>query len=120
MRKVVRICDKDYSMKSSAYTQFKYKNDTGRRLLDDIQRISEITSLPEEEQAGKMEEVIELLLRLAYVMIEEADKTQVSTFDEFLKGIDGLFDNTEWINEVVDLAISPISRGIQTHSPLEQ
>ena len=40
MKKIVKICDKEYTMKSSAYTQFKYKNDTGRNLLNDIQEIT--------------------------------------------------------------------------------
>ena len=113
MRKVIKISNKEYSMKSSAYTQFKYKNDTGRKLLDDIQRISKINSLPEEEQVSKIEDIIETLLQIAYIMIEEADDKQVTTFDDFLKDIDGLFDTTEWINEVIELAASPISRGLQ-------
>ena len=50
-------------------------------------------------------------------MIEEADPSQVTTFEDFLKGIDGLFDDTDWINEVISLAVAPISRGIQTTSP---
>lgn len=115
MRKVIKISGKEYSMKSSAYTQFKYKNDTGRKLLDDIQRISKISQMSEDEQIGSMEDVIELLLHIAYIMIEEADAKQVITFDDFLKDIDGLFDETDWINEVVELATSPISRGLQTH-----
>lgn len=120
MRKVVKISNKEYSMKSSAYTQFKYKDVTGRKMLDDIQRISKVNSLSEEEQVTQMEDIIELLLRIAYIMIEEADASQVTTFDAFLKDIDGLFDNTEWVNEVIELAASPISRGIQTNPQNEQ
>ena len=115
MRKVIKISGKDYSMKSSAYTQFKYKDVTGRKMLDDIQRISKISTMDADEQIGQMEDVIELLLQIAYIMIEEADPTQVTTFEEFLKGIDGLFDETAWVNEVIELAASPISRGLQTH-----
>ena len=113
MRKVVKINDKEYSMKSSAYTQLKYKNDTGRGLLEDISKIQKYNELSPEEQVGKTEELIELLLRLAYIMIEEADEKQVKSYEEFLKDIDGLLDNTEWINEVILLATSPFSRGIQ-------
>jgi len=116
MRKVIKISNKEYSMKSSAYTQFKYKNDTGRKLLDDIQEISHYNKLPEEKQIGMMDDLLELLLKIAFIMIEEADASQVTTFDNFLKDIDGLFDNTEWINEVIELATAPISRGIQTNS----
>ena len=120
MRKVVRISEKEYSMKSSAYTQFKYRDVTGRKMLDDIQKISNISQLKEEEQIAKLDDVIELLLRMAYIMIEEADASQVTTYDEFLKGIDGIFDNIEWINEVIELATSPLSRGIQTHTQNKQ
>lgn len=114
MRKVIKISGKEYSMKSSAYTQFKYKDVTGNRMLDDIQKISKMNELTEEEQVGKIDDLIELLLKMAYIMIEEADAKQVTSFEEFLKSIDGLFEDTSWINEVVELATSPISRGIQT------
>lgn len=117
MRKVVKISNKEYSMKSSAYTQFKYKDVTGRKMLDDIQHISKVNQLSEEEQINQMDDIIELLLRIAYIMIEEADDKQVTTFENFLKDIDGIFDNTEWVNEVIELAASPISRGIQNTSP---
>lgn len=117
MKKIVKIGEKEYSMKSSAYTQFKYKNDTGRRMLEDIQKLSEIRNMSEEDQVGQVEDLMELLLRMAYIMIEESDKSQVTTYEDFLKGIDGLFDTTEWVNEVIELAASPISRGIQRLSP---
>lgn len=120
MRKVIKISGKEYSMKSSAYTQFKYKDVTGNRMLDDIQKISKINGLSEEEQVGRLDDVIELLLKMAYIMIEEADDKQVTTFEDFLKNIDGLFEDTTWINEVIELATSPISRGIQNLSPNKQ
>lgn len=117
MKKVVKIGEKEYTMQSSAYTQFKYRNDTGRRMLDDIQQVSKINGLTEEEQVTKVEDIIEILLRMAYIMIQESDAKQVTTFEDFLKSIDGLFDTTEWVNEVIELAASPISRGIQGLSP---
>lgn len=115
MRKTVKIGEKDYFMKSSAYTQFKYRNDTGRRLLEDIQKISKINEMSEDDQITKVDDIIELILRIAYIMIEEADEKQVTTFEEFLKGIDGLFEDATWINEVIELAASPISRGLQNN-----
>ena len=120
MRKVLKIGEKEYSLKSSAYTQFKYRNDTGRKMLDDIQEIAKIGELSEDKQVSKIEDLIDLLLRMAYIMIEEADSSQVTTYEDFLKGIDGIFDNIEWINEVISLASSPFSRGIQTSSPSKQ
>ena len=49
---------------------------------------------------------------MAYVMIEEADSTQIASFDEFLKSIENIYGDITWINEVIELATSPFSRGI--------
>ncbi len=111
MKKIVTISGKEYSMKSSAFTQFKYKNDTGRSLMADITKLAEIKDL--DNNLESIDNLTETLLRIAYVMIEEADSKQVSSFEEFLKNVDGLFDDVDWINEVVELAASPISRNLQ-------
>ena len=42
MEKTIRIDGKDYKMKSSAYTQFAYKNETGRGLLSDIMDLQKL------------------------------------------------------------------------------
>ena len=117
MKKIIKIGNKEYEMKSSAYTQFKYKNDTGRKMLEDLQSLTDLQNKQESEMLSSIEDMTEIILRMSYVMIEEADPSQVKTFEEFLKDIDGLYDNIEWINEVISLAISPISRGIQKASP---
>lgn len=112
MKKIVTIGAKEYSMKSSAYTQFKYKNDTGRKMLEDLQGLTKLQDSSEDVMIGSIEDLTEIVLRMAYIMIEEADSTQVTTYDDFLKGIDGLYDSTDWINEVIELATSPFSRGV--------
>ena len=112
MKKIIKIGNKEYEMKSSAYTQFKYKNDTGRKLLKDLQDLTQLQDKEESEMITSIDDLTDIVLRISYVMIEEADPSQVTTFEDFLKGIDGLFDNTEWINEVISLAVAPISRGI--------
>jgi len=117
MKRIIKIGNKEYEMKSSAYTQFKYKNDTGRKLLKDLQDLTQLQDKEESEMITSIDDLTDIVLRISYVMIEEADPSQVTTFEDFLKGIDGLFDNTEWINEVISLAVAPISRGIQTTSP---
>ena len=66
----------------------------------------------QEEMIEGMDDLTEIVLRMAYVMIEEADSSQVKSYEEFLKSIDSLYDNVEWISEVIELATSPISRGI--------
>lgn len=117
MKRIIKIGNKEYEMKSSAYTQFKYKNDTGRKLLKDLQSLTQLQDKEESETIASIDDLTDIVLRISYVMIEEADPSQVTTFEDFLKGIDGLFDNTDWINEVISLAVAPISRGIQTTSP---
>lgn len=117
MKRIIKIGNKEYEMKSSAYTQFKYKNDTGRKLLEDLQNLTELQNKEETEMIASIDDLTDIVLRISYVMIEEADPSQVKTFEDFLKGIDGLFDDTDWINEVISLAVAPISRGIQTTSP---
>lgn len=112
MKRIIKIGNKEYEMKSSAYTQFKYKNDTGRKLLEDLQNLTQLQDKEESEMIASIDDLTDIVLRISYVMIEEADQSQVTTFEDFLKGIDGLFDNTEWINEVISLAVAPISRGI--------
>jgi hypothetical protein len=112
MKKIITISGKEYTMKSSAYTQFKYKNDTGRRMLQDLQELAKLQDASEEDMIGGIDELTEIVLKMAYVMIEEADSSQVKGYDEFLKSIENLYENTDWISEVIELATSPISRGI--------
>lgn len=112
MKKQVKIGEKEYFMKSSAYTQFKYKNDTGRKLLNDIQSITKLADIQETEVLGEMDDIIEILLRIAYTMIDEADPKQVDSYETFLKETDGIFENQDWIMDVITLATSPISRGV--------
>lgn len=112
MRKTITISGKEYQMKSSAYTQFKYRDDTGRRMLKDLQDLTKLQDASQEEMLGGIDDLTEIVLKMAYVMIEEADSSQVKGYDDFLKSIDNLYENTDWINEVIELATSPISRGI--------
>lgn len=119
MKKQVTISGKDYFMKSSAYTQFKYKNDTGRGMLQDLQVIANSQNLTN-DLLNNVDGLTEIILRMAYIMIEEADSSQVVNYEEFLKGLDGMYDDATWIESVIELAMSPISRGIQTNPQNKQ
>lgn len=110
MERIIKICNKDYKMKASALTQFNYKNETGRSFLKDLQKLSEMDA----NDAEQIDDIIGLVLKIAYIMTKEADKTQVVNYDEFLSGIDNLFDDINWISEVLELACSPLSRQLQT------
>lgn len=112
MKKIVNIDGKDYTMKSSAYTQFAYKNLTGRSLLKDIQNILDLTNKLENDFSA-VDGLTEPLLDLSYVMIEEADPSQITTKEDFIKSIDNLYDNYDWVNEVITLAVNPLSRQLQ-------
>lgn len=111
MIKIVKIGEKEYSMKSSAYTQFAYKNETGRSFLKDIQSLTTLAEKGEEYES--LEQLTELLLKVAFVMIKESNEKQVSDYESFLKSIDNIYDDQTWIEEVVKLACSPISRQLQ-------
>ena len=43
MRKIINIGGKDYTIQSSALTQFKYRDMTGRKLMQDINKIKNLT-----------------------------------------------------------------------------
>ncbi len=107
MVKTIRIDGKDYDMKSSAYTQFAYKNLTGRSFLSDIESLSGIKG----EDFSKVDGLIEILLDISYVMIDEANPNRFKNEQEFIKSIDHLFEEPKWIEEVVALAIMPLSAG---------
>lgn len=112
MKKIITIDNKEYEMKSSAYTQFAYKNLTGRSLLKDIQNISNIADKIQDDMSV-IDEITEPLLDISFVMIQEANQEQVKTKEEFYKGIDSMYDDNTWIQEVITLAINPISRQLQ-------
>lgn len=112
MKKTIKISGKEYTMKSSAYTQFKYRDVTGRKMLQDLQEIAKLQEASQDDLINGIEDITDMVLQMAYVMIEEADSSQVKGYDEFLKSIDNLYDNVDWITEVIELATSPISRGI--------
>lgn len=117
MEKIIRISNKDYKMKASALTQFSYKNETGRSFLTDLQKLTELKDIGEDFSSNieALDNVSELILQVAYIMIREADKTQATNFEDFLGGIENLYDNTTWIQEVLELACSPLSRQLQNN-----
>lgn len=117
MEKIIRISTKDYKMKASALTQFSYRNETGRSFLTDLQKLTELKDIGEDfnKNIEALDNVSDLLLKMAYIMTREADKNQVSNYEEFLGEIENLYDDTTWIKEVLELACSPLSRQLQTN-----
>lgn len=114
MKKIISIDGKDYTMKSSAYTQFAYKNMTGRSLLKDLQTLIDIADKIESD-LSLLDKITEPILDIAFVMIQEADETQLKDKDDFYKSIDNMFGDYEWINNVISLAVSPYVRQLQNN-----
>lgn len=117
MEKQVTISNKIYNMKSSAITQFSYKNETGRSLLKDL---TELLKYQDKEKIKKMkineqliiyDEVQELIFKISYVMIKEYDKAhnsnQVMNYEEYLSNIDSF--NEESYIPILELACNPLS-----------
>lgn len=114
MKKTIKIGNKDYFMSSSAYTQFAYKNETGRTLLTDLQSVIDLQN-KKNIQVEDLDIITELLLKVAFVMINEADSSQVIDYISFVKNIETLYDDEKWIVEVLELACNPISGRLQTN-----
>jgi hypothetical protein len=118
MKKVIKISDKEYTIKSSAYTQFKYKNDTGRNLLSDLQSLRlKIDGKKDEDVVEALDDMLDIVLKITYILIDEANQENLGSYEDFLKGINDLFGDISWIADVIECAIAPLSGGIKGTSP---
>lgn len=124
MEKIITISGKDYKIKSSAFTPFAYKNETGRDLLSDINKINQlnvkISKIGDEEERNSkwMDEVtniLEMVLKMAYLMIKEASK-DIEPYEDWLKNLDDIMSDVSWLTTTLEVGISPLSRGqLQTN-----
>lgn len=110
MKKIINLGGKTYTMQSSALTQFKYRDMTGRKLMQDIDSIKELKA-NKDDTLNILDDFLEILLQITYVMIVESDASQVGSFEDFLKNTETLFDSMDWVNDVIELALTPISGG---------
>lgn len=113
----ITLGGKEYFIASSAYTQFAYKEFTGRSMLKDIQKLvflqEKLDANKEEADSNSLslvEKFSEMMLKLTYVMIREADGSQVGSYEDFLKGISTIFGDNTWVEKSMKLACLPISR----------
>lgn len=114
MKKIINIGGKEYSMQSSALTQFEYRDITGRKLMEDINKIKELRN-NNDDILAVLDDFLEIILQITYVMIIESDANQTGSFKDFLKGIEKLFDDVGWVDNVIELAVTPISGGNKTN-----
>lgn len=114
MEKVITISNKNYKMKASALTQFSYKDFTGKSFLEDIQSLIELKDKVKDiSSVSDLDRITELLLKVAYIMAKEAKEEKAQDYETFLSTIDNLYDNEQWIYEVLELACTPISGRLQ-------
>lgn len=112
MIKTTRIGDKDYVLKSSAYTIFAYKNETGRELLEDISSLEKMRNSVK-PSINDLYMITNLGLKLAYILIMEGDASFKLSYDDFLRSIDSLYEDTTWIKDVILVGSSPFCGRIQ-------
>lgn len=114
MKKIINIDGKEYEMKSSAYTQFAYRDLTGRSLLSDLKELTGL-EIKDELDLEVLDKITVPLLDMAYTMMQETGNCEYKTKEDFIKSIDNMYDDIKWINEVITLAINPISRQLQNN-----
>lgn len=105
MIRSITICGKSYDMKASVLTIETYKRLYNKDLFDEIQ------SLNEKLKNGNYQELVIDCLHLAYIMIKEQTPT-FPIYDEWVKDLDGVLDEANWILEVLELGVSPFRRGV--------
>ena len=109
MRKEINIGGKQMVITSSAFTMFSYKNLFQGNLLEDLSELetsmSGLEKMSDEEQIKVLQPILEKLLRMAYIMNDEAEQ-DVPYFQEWLKGIKYMFKDRTWIKEVMEVASS--------------
>lgn len=103
MNKSIKIGDKEYQMKSSAYTLLSYKEQTGRELITDLGKLQDEADMSGEINYQGFSKIVGYALDMAYVMASEYDSSIGSKAD-WLKGIESL--EGTWVNDVLALAMS--------------
>lgn len=124
--KKITICDKEYSIDCNAFTRFQYKKVFGTGLFSDIKvlnqfsdRQNEIRKKLEKENATEeeiqkainemmldnLDDFIDVIEKIAYILIYTANP-QIESFENWLKGIEKINLNDNWIAEVTELAVN--------------
>lgn len=124
--KKITICDKEYSIDCNAFTRFQYKKVFGTGIFSDIKvlnqfsdRQNEIRKKLEKENATEeeiqkainemmldnLDDFIDVIEKIAYILIYTANP-QIESFENWLKGIEKINLNDNWIAEVTELAVN--------------
>ncbi len=131
--KKIKICDKEYEIDCNAYTYIQFKKVFGRGIFKDIQvmkdffaeRFGSAVELKVEENSdGKetelseeyntklnkdilvnIDDYIEALTRITYILIYTANNENYMSYENFLKEIPRLSIDDDWILEVTEFTV---------------
>ncbi len=126
--KTINIDGKEYKIHCTAYTKFQYKQLFGRGIFKDIKILNqlevtrektikkakeenpnitpeELDSLVGMEVFEDLDEVIDVMLKIAYVEILTANP-KFKSFEDFIKSIENIKINESWVSEVTELAVT--------------
>lgn len=130
MIKQVKIGEVEYVLNSNAYTRFLYKKLFGKGILEDVQVITQFamevqeekdkldkTKLSEEEKnaelgvfaLSRLDGYMDVLLQLTYTFIKCNDESFMP-YEDWLKTIDRINPNDDWVSEVTELSVSSFYR----------
>ena len=127
--KTIKIDGKEYKIHCTAYTKFQYKQLFGRGIFKDIKVLNqmeitrentikkakeenpditpeELDSLVGMEVFEDLDEVIDVMLRIAYVEILTANPKFNKSFEDFVKWIENIKISEAWVSEVTELAVA--------------
>lgn len=126
--KTITICGKNYEIACNGLTHLKYKQLFNRGILKDIQIINEFylkqavlaKSLLENNKeitdkdlikqlslsmTADIDDYIDVVTMIAYICCYTANEN-IGSYEEWLKGIDKINTNDDWIVEVTEFAVS--------------
>lgn len=122
--KTITICGKEYEIACNAYTRFEYKRIFNKGIFEDLGALQEFSSEQErikKEMTGRSEEeiteavnmailnklddFIDVVEKIAYILIYTANK-KIGSFEEFLTGIEKINLADSWIVEVTEFAVN--------------
>lgn len=119
MNKIVKICGKDYKLKSSFLTieQFyiEFGDDFGETLgkvQDDLLSLKDIKD-NQTKYFKTLSSIISECSKLAYVMIKEADGFEgTPTYREWASTLTNAFEDMQWLGDVVRVGTSVFRRAL--------
>lgn len=112
MIRKVKICGTEYTMKSSVLTIEAVQREYDKKLLsfayDLNKNFAEALKLTDNvERFEALQDVCMWTLKIGYLMIAEANPTFAISLNDWLGSLDGIFNDLNWISDVLGVAMSP-------------